>query len=111
MKIFRGPKEKDYDDDSYEMVCDEELSKEKNWDELGRFGPFNLSKQDAEVRGVSGYIEFGHEDIIALHGRMLSKLIDQSKKLHAANLQLRSAFFGLRNMNTIEDIKTWARKL
>ena len=97
MKIYRGPRTKDFSDDSHELVDTKNLAEISPWHASIRVA-VNLSKEPLDRQAI-GHIEFEPEDVLSLLATLIEGLRQRSAELDQAQELLgsfRSAILDIR---------------
>lgn len=89
MKVYRGPKTKDFSDDSHEKVDEQEIKELQPWtDEIRLQVNATKDAQDKERQSVVTLV-FKESDIDCLYESLLVGRSKKSKALASANSQIR----------------------
>lgn len=100
MKIYRGPSQKDFSDDTHQKVSEVDLSKENSpWVEKRRFRG-NITKDGYARRAVT-HVELEAEDIIALHQGLVEGLKQESSQSKALQMSVSSLRKALEEIHRI----------
>jgi hypothetical protein len=89
MKIYRGPSQKDFSDDTHQKVSEVDLSADYSpWTERRLFRG-NITKDGFERKAVT-HVELGEADIIALHRGLVEGLQRQAEQTKTLQLSVKS---------------------
>lgn len=79
MKIFRGPSEKSFSDDTHQLVAEPDLDVVKKWPRRRACVRANASKEPHERQAVV-HLLFEPSDVLKLQASLVQSLIDDSKR-------------------------------
>lgn len=113
MDMYRGPRDKDFQDDSHKRVHTEDLSARKwSWHTGVWIGAFNLSKDPREWQ-VVGHLHLERKEVLALHEGLIRGLLERSERLDAVEKSLvtmRDALWQIAMSNSADAMKEIANK-
>jgi ribosome-associated translation inhibitor RaiA len=78
MKIFRGPSEKDFSDDTHQLVSEPDLKLIQDWRKRVGSIRANVSKEPHERQAVV-HLVFNPDDVLALQASLVHSLVADSK--------------------------------